>query len=145
MLDILTTCRAPEGGKATCGVIVPAHSIPAVPGVFLTSVLDPLDQYEEEHGVIITHGATGMRITKAENVRIAANVVRRLAAVTFAFEIDWTRKVPVLKKDRRRMAAVKWAIDPVTAMFNAPCPDAIPTCMGRPGRVPDHVITVLLG
>jgi hypothetical protein len=145
MLDVLTACRAPEGGKSICGVFVPAHAIPELPGVFLTDVLDPLDAYEEKNGVIITHGATGMRLARVENVRIAARTVRRLAAVSFAFEIDWTKKTPVLKKDRRRMAAVRWALDACAAMFNAPCPDAIPTCMGRPNRVPDHILTVLLG
>lgn len=145
MLDVITACRAPEGGKGTCGVFVPAHSLPELPGVFLTDVLDPIDRYEEKHGVIVTHGVSGMRITKAETIAIAAFRVKRLAAVSLAFEIDWLRKVPVLKKNRRQMAAVKWALDPVAAMFNAPCPDAINVCMGRPGRVPDHVLTTLLG
>ncbi len=147
MLDILTTCTAPAPQKGLCGILVHGHPVPGLPGLFLIDPVFPLDAHDAENGVDVIHGATGRRLTSAENGNIAARRMTRLAAVSTVFGIDWEKRTPVLKRDRRRMAAVRWALDPVAAMFNAPCPDAVETIMaeGLSATVPDATVRVLLG
>lgn len=133
-------------GRTREGVVVDGIPATNLPGLYFTRPLDPADPVEDREWVI-THGASGYVVTRAENVKIAARRAARLSAVTRVFGIDWTAKTPVAKRDRRRMAAVRWAIDPVAAMFGASCPDAIETIMGNglSGTISDSDVRILLG
>lgn len=141
MIDILSTCA--DKGQVFA-VVTSGHPVPGLPGLFLIDPLHPIDSHDEKHGVEVVHGASGKRVTKAENGDIMARRMRRLQAVTLVFGIDWSKRAPT-RKTGRQANAVRWALDPVAAMFGAPCPDAIETCMTSPVKPPDHVVTTLLG
>lgn len=132
-------------GKDRFGVFVEGIPATNLPGLYFTRPLDPVDPLDDREWVL-THGLSGYVVTRAENVKIMARRAARLAAVSQVFGIDWTQKA-VTKRDRRRMAAIRWALNPVAAMFGAPCPDAIETVLAmRPGlRPPETVVAVLLG
>lgn len=132
-------------GRDRFGVFVEGIPAPNLPGLYFTRPLDPVDPLDDREWVL-THGLSGYVVTRAENVRIMARRAARLSAVSQVFGIDWTQKA-VTKRDRRRMAAIQWALSPTAAMFNAPCPDAIETCMAMdPEQRPsDDVLGVLLG
>lgn len=130
-------------GKDRFGVFVEGIPSPDLPGLYFTRPLDPVDPVDNREWVL-THGFSGYVVTRAENSRIMARRASRLDAVSQVFGIDWTQKA-VTKKERRRFAAIRWAVDPVAAMFNAPCPGAIEEAMAADVKPSDATLTVLLG
>lgn len=143
---VLAAAVDPADPKKTVYVAVRGRET-EVPGMFLTDPVEP----EEGVACYVTHGATGLRLGRGwERTEFAARHMVRLAAVSRAFGIDWTEADPIKRRKRggaARLAASKWALDPVAKMFNAPCPGGVEEVMatGRAADFPEHLVAVLAG
>lgn len=128
--------------KGYVGVVVDGEPVPDIPGLYITGPLDPVEGQGE---VVVTHAPTGLQVKRYETRKIAARHCARLHAVSVLHGIDWTKTRPIAKRERRKMAAVRWALDPVAAMFRASLPFAVPDCMEARPPLPDHLVRILLG
>lgn len=142
MEPIIVAAVGDFDAKGYVGVTVDATPVDNLPGLYFTQPLNPVEGQPE---VVITHGPTGLQVKRYETMMIARRHAARIHAVSVLHGIDWTKVRPIAKRERRKMSAIQWALDPVAAMFRAPLPGVIPDCMEARPRLPEHLIRILLG
>ncbi len=130
-------------GKDRFGVFVDGYPAERLRGLYFTRPLDPADPLDPREWVL-THGLSGYVVTRAGNAVMMARRAARLAAVSQVFGIDWTQKA-IAKRERRRFAAIQWALSDTAWQFGAPCPGAIEEIMGADVKPSNATLAVLLG